>query len=279
MAPTKYYPVSLADEKESYSPSDTSSTTLLPDDQDLRVTERRQLKTVLQSKWLLLAHALFFLLSLALFLRGITFSAPTTAKFVKEFSEYSPAAHVIEYEDMKFNGSMYATTEYIGKGPEVDAAWNVITYNGPEVDAAWNVITYNVGDQMISAAELRKIDKPDTALKVTDPRTGVEGYRVGLEVFHQLHCLNLLRKTTHIDYYGSRGGDFAEGIDGLRMHLDHCLEMLRMNLMCQSDVGLFTFEMTDEGIWPDFSTWHTCRKFDKVLDWAMENTVANDDPM
>lgn len=88
MAASKYYPVSLADEKESYSPSDTSSTTLLPDEQDLRVTERRQLKSVLQSKWLLLAHSLFFLFSLAIFLRGITFSAPTTAKFVKEFSEY-----------------------------------------------------------------------------------------------------------------------------------------------------------------------------------------------
>ena len=72
---------------------------------------------------------------------------------------------------------------------------------------------------MISAAELRKIDKPNTVLKVTDPRTGIEGYRVGLEVFHQLHCLDLLRQTTHIEYYGSRGGDFAEGIDGLRMHL------------------------------------------------------------
>lgn len=75
---------------------------------------------------------------------------------------------------------------------------------------------------MISAAELRKIDKPTSVLKVTDPRTGIEGYRVGLEVFHQLHCLNLLRKTTYIDYYGSRGGDFAEGIDGLRMHLGLC---------------------------------------------------------
>ncbi|KFY37791.1 hypothetical protein V495_06953 [Pseudogymnoascus sp. VKM F-4514 (FW-929)] len=265
MPTAKYYPVSLADEKESYSPSDTSSTTLLPEEQDLRVTERRHLKSVLQSKWLLVAHALFFLFSLAIFLRGITFAAPTTAKFVKQFSEYSPAAHVIEYEDIKFNGSMYATSPYIGKGPEVDAAWNVISYN--------------VGDQMISAAELRKIDKPNTVLKVTDPRTGIEGYRVGLEVFHQLHCLNLLRQTTHIEYYGSRGGDFAEGIDGLRMHLDHCLEMLRMNLMCQSDVGLITFETTDEGIWPDFSTWHTCRKFDNVLEWAMENTVANDDPM
>lgn len=61
--------------------------------------------------------------------------------------------------------------------------------------------------------------------------------------------------------------------------IDHCLEMLRLNLMCQSDIGLITFEKTDEGIWPDFSTWHTCRKFDKVLDWAMENAVAHDDPM
>ena len=160
---------------------------------------------------------------------------------------------------------------------------------------------------MISADELKKIDKPATVIKVTDPRTGIEGYRVGLEVFHQLHCLNLLRQTTYLDYYGSRGGDFEEGIDGLRMHLgklylfllawrgivklgvlqslltrvypDHCVEMLRLNLMCQSDVGLITFETTDEGIWPDFSTWHTCRKFDKVLDWAMENAVAHDDPM
>lgn len=88
MASAKYYPVSLADEKESYASSDTSSTTLLPDEQDLRVTERRHLNSVLQSKWLLLAHALFFSFSLSVFLRGITFSAPTTAKFVKQFSEY-----------------------------------------------------------------------------------------------------------------------------------------------------------------------------------------------
>ena len=84
---TKYYPVSLADEKESYSPSDASSTTLLQDEQDLRVIDRRP-KCILQSKWFFLAHVLFFTFSVAIFLRGITFSAPTTAKFVKEFSEY-----------------------------------------------------------------------------------------------------------------------------------------------------------------------------------------------
>jgi hypothetical protein len=155
----------------------------------------------------------------------------------------------------------------------------------------------SVGDQMISAAELVHIDKPSTVLQVTNPRTGERGYRVGIEVFHQLHCLNLLRQVSYWDYYSKKGGDFEEGIDGVRMHvgknfalglprihsngkfpLDHCLEMLRMNLQCNSDIGLITFEKTDEGIWPDFSSWHTCRKFEKVLDWAMENTVANDDP-
>jgi hypothetical protein len=45
-------------------------------------------------------------------------------------NDEAPASHVIEYEDIKFNGSMYATSPYIGKGPAVDMAWDVITYNG-----------------------------------------------------------------------------------------------------------------------------------------------------
>jgi len=83
----KYYPVSLSDEKAAYTPSDTSSITLLEQEQDLRVIERRP-KSILESKWLLLAHSLFFLFSLSVLLRGITFSAPTTEKFVDEFSMY-----------------------------------------------------------------------------------------------------------------------------------------------------------------------------------------------
>jgi hypothetical protein len=142
----KYYSVSLSDEKAAYTPSDTSSITLLEQEQDLRVIQQRR-KSILESKWLLLAHSLFFLFSLSVLLRGITFSAPTTERFVDEFSMYcewpwnacmgrlliyctAPAVHVIEYEDVKFNGSMYATSPYIGKGPDVDAAWDVITYNG-----------------------------------------------------------------------------------------------------------------------------------------------------
>jgi hypothetical protein len=61
--------------------------------------------------------------------------------------------------------------------------------------------TPTVPDQMISKADFPKLNNPDNAMEVTDPKTGETGYRVGLEVFHQLHCLNLLRMSTYPEYY------------------------------------------------------------------------------
>jgi hypothetical protein len=72
---------------------------------------------------------------------------------------------------------------------------------------------------MITPDELKKIDMPESSLKVKHPVTGVEGYRVGLEVFHQLHCINLLRQVTYKDYYTELGnGNFAEGEEMLQIH-------------------------------------------------------------
>ena len=72
---------------------------------------------------------------------------------------------------------------------------------------------------MITPQELKKIGMPESSLKYKDPVTGVEGYRVGLEVFHQLHCINLLRQVTYKDYYMELGnGNFASGEAELQMH-------------------------------------------------------------
>jgi len=60
---------------------------------------------------------------------------------------------------------------------------------------------------------------PADHLKAVNPKTGVEGYRVGLEVFHQLHCINLLRQVTYKEYYIELGnGNFASGEEELKMH-------------------------------------------------------------
>lgn len=90
---------------------------------------------------------------------------------------------------------------------------------GPEVDKAWNHVTYDVGDQMISKAELDKLGLDPKSLKVKDPKTGHTGYRVGIQVFHQLHCLNLLRQDTYRDYYSKMGGDIEVEPEDLRGHL------------------------------------------------------------
>lgn len=130
---------------------------------------------------------------------------------------------------------------------------------------------------MITPEELKILDMPESSLKVKHPVTGKEGYRVGLEVFHQLHCLNLLRQVTHRDWYEDISGNFADGPKALQMHTDHCLEVLRMNVQCNADIGLFTFYMLegDPLPWPELNSHHTCRNFDKVIDWATDHSVGN----
>jgi hypothetical protein len=75
-----------------------------------------------------------------------------------------------------------------------------------------------VGDQWIPKADLSKLGMPETGLKMNHPQTGEEGYRVGMEVFHQLHCLNILRRVAYKDYYEPLGGEFAKGPEDVQAH-------------------------------------------------------------
>ncbi|KAJ8119279.1 hypothetical protein ONZ43_g3738 [Nemania bipapillata] len=133
-----------------------------------------------------------------------------------------------------------------------------------------------VGDTMISREEMINLGlNPDTSLKITDPRNGKPGYRVAVEVFHQLHCLNLLRQNVYKDYYSPLGGDTSAPMMDLRGHLDHCIDALRQFVMCQGDIGVFSFNypFNDGDPWPDYSTPHTCRNFESIRQWAVDHTV------
>lgn len=69
-----------------------------------------------------------------------------------------------------------------------------------------------VGDIMITEEERVKLGLSPDSLRVQNPKTGEWGYRAGVELFHQLHCLNLLRQALHKDYYENPelGGDIAD---------------------------------------------------------------------
>ncbi|GAM87531.1 hypothetical protein ANO11243_055570 [Dothideomycetidae sp. 11243] len=110
----------------------------------------------------------------------------------------------------------------------------------------------------------------------------VTGYAGVLEVFHQLHCLNLIRQYTWVleDAYSEelmppdmRGVPAAD----LRDHADHCIESLRLTLMCHGDVSPVLVKINHKPDPPieeaDFNVHHVCRNFDKLVAWNQEHAV------
>jgi len=262
---TKYQPVRDEEKFEAKFPrrSSTSTSDLTLLEEELENGADRPAKGIWSEKYMWIVHATLLTLSFTMFISAM-FTRASTTEFMKKFSAYSPAVDAVKYERVKFNATMGEGSPYVGYGPEVDKAWHAISYD--------------IGDQVITDAERQIIGMPDTHLRAVDPKTGVEGYRVGLEVFHQLHCINLLRQVTYKDYYVKLGnGNFAGGDADLQMHTDHCLEILRKNIECNADVGVFTFYLLegDPLPWPELNTYHQCRNFDRVREWALDNSVGN----
>ena len=208
-------------------------------------------------------HAALLTVSLLLLVAAymLTSQPPSIATCVESTSSWSPARSAVAYHSVQFDANI-TDSSYVGPTKAVDLHWGRV----------------NFGDQMILPSEMALLKKPLDSLQVTDPRTGQLGYRIGLEVFHQLHCLNMIRKATYAHYQDDySNGDFGVPQQELRGHLDHCIEMLRMNLMCHADIGVITFhELEGKGMWPDFSSWHTCRDYDALRDWAVDRVVATD---
>ncbi|KAH9887534.1 hypothetical protein F4778DRAFT_431325 [Xylariomycetidae sp. FL2044] len=216
----------------------------------------------LSPHWAWICHALLLSASMTFF--ALSFCAKTAKmsdmEFTQEYSAWSPAASAVKYETQQFDLPPVAEGPFIGKGDDVDSHWDRIT---------------NIGDTMISREEMINLGlNPDTSLAITDP-DGKPGYRVAVEVFHQLHCLNLLRQDVYKDHYAPLGGDTAAEPADLRGHLDHCIDALRQFIMCQGDVGVFSFDFPygDGDPWPNYSTPRTCRNFESIRQWAVDHTV------
>ena len=76
-----------------------------------------------------------------------------------------------------------------------------------------------VGDSILPEEDGLRLGLSPDSLVIEDPATGQKGFRVGMEVFHQLHCLNLLRQSTFKEYYSHTGGDVDTDDDDLRGHI------------------------------------------------------------
>ncbi|KAF9523981.1 hypothetical protein CPB83DRAFT_949088, partial [Crepidotus variabilis] len=164
----------------------------------------------------------------------------------------APAQHVIEPQNIVFKGGFINPTIY--QGP-----------SSPESDKAWEDL-YSFGISRTpksSAAQL---------VNKTIPIPG----DTDLEVFHQLHCLNMLRLLVFSHNATLHNSD--DPLQGI-VHLFHCIDSIRQSVMCSVDITPIPWQwgFEDKVARPVADIQHTCRNFDKVREWAKENHLKKFD--
>ncbi|RAL17387.1 oxidase ustYa family protein [Aspergillus homomorphus CBS 101889] len=225
--------------------------------------------------WFLWLNATVFALSLFLFamtasiVRGIG----DQNQLLRKTSEYSPIFDRLQIPMIrrKMNGTLL----------EPDPLPIYRQPPSPEVDAAWNRLA-NINPITISRDDVVKLGRdPEQAAKWPESfGFGSEAYIGRIDVFHQIHCLDWLRREAYFDhYYGKKWPPGTPPSDMHRTHISHCIYLLLQNLMCTANVDIYTHYWADAQLnaFPDFSVNHQCRDFDAVLRWQEENSVNVDE--
>ncbi|KAF2799681.1 hypothetical protein K505DRAFT_294208 [Melanomma pulvis-pyrius CBS 109.77] len=95
----------------------------------------------------------------------------------------------------------------------------------------------------------------------------------GIAVFHQLHCLNGLRKQYYAALDQNRNNDTMEiearSGDGHvnPAHARHCFDLIRQSLMCAADTNIEPVNADLGGI-TGWGGERKCRDFQSVFEWA-----------
>ncbi|KAF2475361.1 uncharacterized protein BDR25DRAFT_340146 [Lindgomyces ingoldianus] len=140
-------------------------------------------------------------------------------------------------------------------------------YSGPPNDV--NAVAW---EALIEPLELQHAGiRPETAVKVKDG-----GFIAALGVYHELHCLNKLRYFLYDRF--SMPNVTQTALDYWTDHLDHCIEVLRISLMCTADLSLYTFSWPDD---PDaiFLNAHSnsprkCVKWEQLERWSTKRKIS-----
>lgn len=172
------------------------------------------------------------------------------------------------------NGTLFTPKEpSIARQPpndEADAIWN-----------EWELTRYFP----VTAAQIRAMGKdPSTAAKLDDEDWGLgdDAYVAILDVYHQLHCLNTLRRIAYGGYYNeSKAGEHHHSQKGemYEVHINHCVDMLMQTIQCSGNVNLITMHWVAEQDYPfpDMSVNKQCVNFEKLTSWRKANTLDLDE--
>ncbi|KAK8063642.1 hypothetical protein PG996_008294 [Apiospora saccharicola] len=139
---------------------------------------------------------------------------------------------------------------------------------GPETDAAWARVA-NSEMIVVSTADIVRLGK-DPATTVRAPAAwglGPDAHLGVLDVFHQVHCLNALRRGIYYEHY------FAPALGANKTevfynHMGHCMSILLQNIMCAASLDVITHSECFLS-----SIQHQCRDIEAVVEWQEKNKV------
>ncbi|KAK1464128.1 hypothetical protein CMEL01_12889 [Colletotrichum melonis] len=139
----------------------------------------------------------------------------------------------------------------------------------PEVDAAWSSLL------------------PQNGGFFTHPTLAPTESCVA--VFHQIHCLDMLRKALYevrnntmehrghekMDTDSSNEKIYASEAEELNAshdmdHLGHCFDLLRQVIMCRPDLTIEVANVVVDGV-TGFDTEHQCIDWSELMDWMKKN--------
>lgn len=177
---------------------------------------------------------------------------------------------------MVFTGGLHGDrSAYQGYSEEVNERWEGL-FNGMLISLTLGkrstdqVALEDIGISQIPASMAARLPNATTPT-AHDPNM----YMVELDVFHQLHCLNLMRKIVYPNVFKIDLTSGSEEAEDNIYHLEHCYEQLRQSIQCASDVGTIYWEWSEEKqkMFGNLRTTHTCKDFDKIREWAAQHRL------
>ncbi|EOO03145.1 hypothetical protein UCRPA7_1339 [Phaeoacremonium minimum UCRPA7] len=177
------------------------------------------------------------------------------------------------YSTVFFNGTINFKEKWAG--PPSDAR-----------DKLWQSMIYADVWIPITDEDVKNMGKDPKSVTRVPPQYRNDygdGALVVLDFAHQMHCLDLVRKYTYYDYYMEKQDEeaFSNPPHVLRVHIDHCIDMLRQFVMCNADPGLVTYFWVEgrPTPYPDFSMQKQCKDPHAILQWAQEKRIPGYKPV
>ncbi|KAI1128592.1 hypothetical protein F5Y10DRAFT_291866 [Nemania abortiva] len=164
-----------------------------------------------------------------------------------------PLERLATRSPVTFNADLFTTSVYKGDPRQ-------------ELDEAWGKLV-DVPMILVDHTTLQTYDATGKPTKGVDNH-----YYATVEVFHHLHCLDITRKFIWRDHY-QHVDTFQDPPDMVWEHVDHCIDLLRQVLMCNSATGLLFYTDLGSEKQPEarVSTSHMCKNFSQISDWVWEH--------